>query len=240
MPRINKSSNTNVAVDAMEEVNQRVNQLESEFSHRLSKFKEELLLHKSSESLNFQQSEDLLSKFQEFEISIMADVNKLKDELKKACEKFDLEIDNINQKANNKFLLVHGLEESESKEDICTNILNLFNTKLQIPVEKAKIADCYHLGKKHDKDKKRPRTVVVEFIHKYVRDDIYYKKKVLKGTKLLITELLTRARLEIFRKCSGVRGLQCWTLNGNIIVLQNGKKTSLSNKHDMKNYLNIN
>lgn len=237
LTRGNKENNPN-SNSAMKEVNQRVDQLETEFSKQLSKFKEEFLVCKISDG-DDKVSRELLNKFQEFENNMMQEINKLRADMNKKFENLEDNIDYNMQKNNNKCLLIHGIQETDNERDVYNVVINLFQSKLQIPIEIADISDCYRLAKKSDKMDKRSRSIVVEFIHKYKRDEVFYKKKTLKGTKLLITELLTRGRLEIYGKCRSVYGQQCWTINGNIIVLKNGTKVMISNKYNLKKYLNI-
>lgn len=235
MPPKRNIINSKPNVKEMEEVNQRVNLLENEFSRRLSKFKEELLSRKTSEGTSFD-FEDLLNRFQQFEKNIMEEISTIKVDVSQKLSELELTVDTNTQRAYNKCLLVHGVPESE---EIYPAVLNLFNTKLKISIDKSVIADCYRLGKKDVNNKKQPRPIVVEFIHKYERDNIFYNKRALKGTKIVITELLTRLRLQIFQKCQSVYKQQCWTVNGNIIVVIDGKKVFISNKNDMRKYLNI-
>lgn len=235
MPPKKKNNNSKPIPSEMDEVNKRVNQLETEFSRRLSKFKEELLGQKPSDGANLD-FEDILNRFQQFEKTIMEEINTIKVDVSQKLSELEYSVDTNTQRAYNKCLLIHGVSESE---EIYPAVLNLFSTKLKISIDKSVIADCYRLGKKDVGNKKQARPIVVEFVHKYERDNVFYKKRVLKGTKIVITELLTRMRLQILQKCQSVYKQQCWTSNGNIIVMDGEKKVFISNRSDMKKYLNI-
>lgn len=228
-------------VDNLKEIRDRVNQLENEFSNKLLRFKEDML-SKGSSGGSGPPSDDILIKFQEFEKNIMESIFKIKEDVSKKLSDLEYIVDETIQKSNNKSLLLHGFLENEGKlgeaDDVFQNLINFIQNKFQVHIEKADIFDCYRLGKK-SKDKPRPRPLVVEFLHKWKRDEIFYRKSKLKGSPLMLTEVLTGGRLQIFKRCSQLYRGRCWTTNGKVIVLLNGKKVIIRNIEDLTKYSNI-
>lgn len=226
----------------MREITQRLDRLQSEFYENLSKFKEEFQLSKETNDNNSEQSENLVVKFQEFESKIMSDMENIKCAVKIKIEDLENKIDKTMQTFNNNSLLIHGIPEMDERgeENNMYNILiKLFKEKINVDVEKSQIADCYRLGAKRSMHGKTARPVIVRFIHKTKRDEIFYKKSALKGKQLIVTELLTKTRLEIFKKCNTIYKNQCWTVNGNIVVIKNNTKIFITNKNDLKKHLGL-
>lgn len=83
------------------------------------------------------------------------------------------------------------------------------------------IIAAYRVGQKSNN---RPRYNVVTFRDNKLKMDIYNKKKMLKGTKIVIKEDLTVDRLKIVKEASEKHGFKnVWTVNGNIFVKSNNK-----------------
>lgn len=234
--RRNHNSNS----DSIIEVNQRVQQLELDFTSQLTQFKEELQTTQRSEgNKNY---DDLLKKFEIFEQNVMDGIANIKEDLDKKFHDLEYIIDEGTQKVNNKVLLLHGLPESElsnksegnqneNNNDIYSLILKLLQTKCQTNIEKVDLSDCYRFGKKVINSKK-PRPVVIEFAHKWKRDELFFKKRLLKGSQLILSEFLTKPRLYLFKECQKV-SRQVWSINGNIFILQNGKRRLITSVQDL-------
>lgn len=226
-----KSNPSSSATSSLKEISDRISQLENDFSNKLSQFKVDMF-SKESNGDSGPSSDDTVAKFQLFETNIMESVRKIKEEVNKKLNDLECTMDETIQKYNNKSILLHGFVENEGKlgdaDDIYQNLIKFANNKLQVRIEKVDIVDCYRLGKK-SKDKTRPRPIVVEFLHKWKRDEVFYNKRKLKGSQLMITEYLTRGRFIQFKKCSQLYKEGCWTTNGRIVVISNGKKAFINN-----------
>lgn len=83
------------------------------------------------------------------------------------------------------------------------------------------ISDCYRYGKV---DVNRPRPVVIEFVRVLKRGEVFRNKSAFKGTKVVISEFLTKRRHSLFREARKRYDKNCWTVNGNVYVNVNGSK----------------
>lgn len=211
-----------------------INDLQTKFDTELKGFKESLKAATSPEPLAVNHNlEDIANKFVTFEASIMKQVADLKRSIRnieQRVDKIELSIDRSEQGVNNRKLIVHGIKEIDS-ENLFHEVISMFQTKLEITVNKQDISDCRRLGKKRH-DKVRP--IVVDFSVKWIRDEIFVNKAKLKGSGIMCTELLTKRRLELFKKCRGKYGQRCWTVNGAIIVvLADGGRKVISTEADL-------
>lgn len=75
--------------------------------------------------------------------------------------------------------------------------------------------------------------MVVLFTVRWLRDQVFTNKSKLKGSKLMCTEMLTKYRLEVFKKCAAVYGRQCWTSNGTVVVSRDGQKKFISSVNQL-------
>lgn len=65
-----------------------------------------------------------------------------------------------------------------------------------------------------------------EFIHRWKRDEVYYAKKGLKGSGLLLGEMLTLDNYKLFLKARKVYAERARTKRGNVVILVgNNKRT---------------
>ena len=148
--------------------------------------------------------------------------------MKKEMEEQSHSINRLELKRNQNIIIIHGVKENNS--DIYENVINLFSMNFNITVKKADLNMCYRLGQKANS--KKPRPIVVDFIHRWTRDQIFFSKKKLKGTKMIITEMLTYKILALFKEINQVMGNSAWTMNGLIIVLHNGRKITIKSESD--------
>ena len=77
----------------------------------------------------------------------------------------------------------------------------------------------------HPLPSKKGTLVIVKFIHRTQKNEVYRKKRLLKGTKMIITESLTKHRLQLLEKAR-LEFKQCpvWSWKGEIFVFHNNKK----------------
>ena len=129
---------------------------------------------------------------------------------------------------NSNILLLHGIDEGSS--NMYEVVQHLMLSKLNIDSEKRDFNHCYRLGQKMDG--KKPRPIVVDFATRWMRDIVFYSKKKLKGTKLLITEMLTLKNLNVYKIIREIQKISCWTRNGRVICLYNGKKMVIDTEEE--------
>ena len=77
----------------------------------------------------------------------------------------------------------------------------------------------------HPLPSKKGTPIIVKFIRRTQKNEVHRKKRLLKGTKMIITESLTKRRLQLLEKAR-LEFKQCpvWSWKGEIFVFHNNKK----------------
>ncbi|KAG5880639.1 hypothetical protein JTB14_037291 [Gonioctena quinquepunctata] len=84
-------------------------------------------------------------------------------------------------------LIFHGIREA--KNEICSELIrNLISEKLEVEVNPHEIERYYRIGKT---DGKKMRPIIMMFNESWRRNKLHSKKKMLKGSGLIIREDLT-------------------------------------------------
>ena len=123
------------------------------------------------------------------------------------------EIDQLEQYGHRNCLVVHGIDEVPN-EDTTQLVINNFAENLGVTVTPQDVGRSHRLGRENNK-KKRP--IIVKFARYAVRADVYRNKKKLKGKSFMITESLTRHRLDALTSLRNTHGpTKVWTQDGNI------------------------
>lgn len=181
---------------------------------------------------------DLITKLEIFENKANNEFELLQKELQllhETTKTIQENTDSLLQSTHNKKILLHGIDEGDEKniyEDVINELKNY-----NVNVIKEDVCNAYRLGKKLA-NKKRP--VVLEFLHQWRRDDIFYNKSTLKGSSILITEMLTKSNYKRFQECFKRFKKDCWTLHGKTVVKVRDKKIIISNDDELRKLLNLN
>ena len=127
-------------------------------------------------------------------------------------------------------ILIHGIEEKQGFENTDEAAIEVFN-KAKVTVEKKSINRSHRIGKRNN-DKKRP--IIVSFCSYQDKKAVFDAKKNLKGSKIVITESLTKSRYTLLQQCWETYGKnRCWTYDGRIWVEVDGDKFVISNEEDL-------
>nr|CAI5856793.1 unnamed protein product [Callosobruchus analis] len=122
---------------------------------------------------------------------------------------------------------IFNLPEKKN-EDLSTEIKRIFLDNLKLKVENHDIEECYRVGRKTDQ---KTRGVLVRFASLRIK----HRKKMLKGTKLVLKEDLTENRLKMMEAAIDKTSLRSvWTHLGNIFVLKEGKKIAIRAEKDVE------
>ena len=71
--------------------------------------------------------------------------------------------------------------------------------------------------------------MIIKFLRRIQRNYIYSKKELMKGKRMVITESLTRRRLQLLDAAKEVFGFKSvWSFHGNIFTFAAEKKTNIS------------
>lgn len=200
----------------------------------LNNIKEEIHNSVSNGDLNKDKT-NILNKLEIFEKKTNDELTFLRNEIKSlslTTQKILEDADNSLQLMHNRKILIHGIDDNGS--NVYSDVLNALKSS-KLNITKHDICNCYRLGKKLS-NKKRP--VVLEFLNQWRRDEIFYEKSELKGSSLLITEMLTRSNYRRFQECFKRFKKDCWTYYGKTIVKINDERVIISNDEQMKKVLN--
>lgn len=209
-----------------DDVNSRIKELEDTFQSQLSTFKGELSSLRRDESTpdNEEKIEQLMVKFAKFETLVMKNLEEIKNQVSHCLSQTDA---NLQKSMKNKCIL-YGVEEIQ-QEDLIINILDILNTNLKLNevadsmLTKNDISDCYRYGTRNSE---KPRPIVIEFVHMWKRQKVFYNKKLFKGSNYAITDLLTHQRYKLYSKIKDKFKKECWIKDGVIAFIWK-KKTYL-------------
>lgn len=172
------------------------------------------------------------------------DIAKLHDdiqELQSINRNLAKQLDDAEQYSRRNCLLLHGLPESKD-ENTTTKSLNHINNHLKLNITHDQIDRTHRIGKRHTEPtaegKPKHRPIIIKFVSYQQRQQVFRVKKVLKGTKTVITESLTNGRMDLLRNTQQmVRSgyfKDTWTLDGRVVALTNdGKKVTIAKKSDL-------
>ena len=155
-------------------------------------------------------------------------------------DRLQLDVDDLSQYTRRTNLLFHGLEESDDNEDTDKLVMEITNERLKLGITLDDIGRSHRLGKK-TAGKKRP--VIARFATYRKRKQVYDAKKNLKGSRIVITENLTKTRYNLYNECKQIFNQKnVWTLDGRIYVstgvkLQDGRneRRVITNEYDLEN-----
>ena len=110
----------------------------------------------------------------------------------------------------------------------------MVNDKLGVKINLSDLDRSHRLMQKIKSTK--PRPIIVKFTSYNVKAEVYRQKRKLKGSGIVITESLTKTRLELYHIVSKHAKVEAvWTSDGKIIALLSGnnKKVIIENNHDL-------
>uniref|UniRef100_A0A6P7GIJ4 Uncharacterized protein LOC114343111 isoform X1 n=1 Tax=Diabrotica virgifera virgifera TaxID=50390 RepID=A0A6P7GIJ4_DIAVI len=148
--------------------------------------------------------ETRLGNLEETVASLKVDINSTKTNLERKIEELNEKFDRLDQGNRRMCLRIFNLKEKE-KEDTRNEIINLINSKMGLNLKYEDINLCYRIGKQ-DKDKARAVYLKLNTIEN--KQTVYAKKKLLKGTGVVIKEDLTNLKLELVNQLTSLVGLK--------------------------------
>uniref|UniRef100_A0A6P7F3X2 Uncharacterized protein LOC114326270 n=1 Tax=Diabrotica virgifera virgifera TaxID=50390 RepID=A0A6P7F3X2_DIAVI len=231
--RGNSSGSQSTVQENQHNLNDRIAKLETFLKKGLSDIKSQISPAAPSEI----ESSLLSGTINDFETKFLAEINLVKSELTKLQSLIDnqqKDIEIIKKDKRSKILVLNGIEEKE-KEDIYDVVVKLIQQKFKIPINTNNIDNCYRMGKKRPHNKK-PRPVALKFVNKWMKIQVFGAKKGLKGSGIVISEMLSQENRELYLKVKeSVGARNCWTFEGNIYTLVNNTKTLIKTISDLGN-----
>lgn len=241
MPTNKKTKKT-----ASGDITLRMDELTSHFQREMEEFKNELTqASRGAVSGPAENSslDDLLIRFEDFQKSVCSDLEKIKGQilqLQKSVSELKRSTEVQSQRLCKNKLLIYGVVESkgENSRSLIESTLQILNDKLTskgIIMDKTQINDCYRYGKKRisDTNSDKHRPVLLEFTHTWNRNNVYFNKSAFRGTKVVITELLTGTRYDTYREAKKQYNKNCWTVNGNVFICVDGEKRLIRDIADL-------
>lgn len=177
----------------------------------------------------------LINKIELLHEKLNAEIQIIKCDIDKALDQLNYAVESQIQKTYNRNVIVYGLQE-QGEKNIYESARELFSSKVGCQVEKSDISFCYRMGNKVN-GKIRP--LVVEFVNKWKRDEVFSNKSKLKGTKIMIVEMLTKSRIELFSMVRKKYGHKCWTHNGEVFISNDTKVIRVKDKQSFDKYIAI-
>ncbi|KAJ8936085.1 hypothetical protein NQ314_012494, partial [Rhamnusium bicolor] len=144
--------------------------------------------------------------------------------LKSDTEEIKIENDNIQQYSRRNNVRIFGVKEME-KEKPEDEVFKLINEKIGVNLQSWDIEVCHRVG---IKAKNKERAILVKFSSNKTKNEVLYKKKALKGTKVVIREDLTQQKIEILKIAVEEFGAKNNTWKALIGVAPNGVVTFVS------------
>ena len=134
------------------------------------------------------------------------------------------ELDTMEQYSRRNCLAVHGIPET--KEDSTDAVLHVFNGQLNYR--------SHRLGRFQPSSNK-PRPVIVKFVSYATRRQVFSAKRRLRGSKIVITENLTKRRSDLLNRTRAQPDIKAaWTTDGRIVcLLENGEKRTIVTERDL-------
>lgn len=152
--------------------------------------------------------------------------------LKSQVELVALGLDRLETQSRRKVLLLHGISEDKD-EDVLQKTLGVLTGRMKLSDAKSTaIESCHRLGAK--KDSARP--ILVRFTSLHFRSCVWKAKTSLKGSKITVTEFLTKSRQEVFIAARNHFGMRnCWSADGMVIILlPNKSRIKISSTSELK------
>nr|CAI5828147.1 unnamed protein product [Callosobruchus analis] len=172
-------------------------------------------------------------KLQEMNLKNNTIIKDLKDEtaiLRTENEHLMRQIDELDQKARLKNIRIFKLKETD--DEILTNrVTELFQSKMGIRTRNEDILSCTRTGKKAEN---KTKGILLELANISLKNKIYDKKKLLKGSGVVLKEDLTGNRLKLMELAIEKHSLwHVWSYRRNVYVYKNNKRHLISCESDI-------
>lgn len=170
-------------------------------------------------------AEKIDNKIEQLANAYQQKVSQLEEKLEQAYKT----IDSLEQYSRRNSLRIYGLP-LVSNENTDDTVIRFCKEKLQLEIKKEMIDYSHRLGK----DENRSKPLLVKFVNRNIKNEIYRKKSKLKGTKLVIREDLTLKNIQLMKSARD-KFNTAWTNNCNIFTKVNGKIYKIGSYSDINN-----
>lgn len=206
----------------IKELGSRLDKLQNDFQKQLSEFKT-LYADNIKNTTEAVCNDDFLKKFGDFEATVRENILNIKsdiDALSRSQETIIKKVEYNEYLSYKHDIIIHGIPEEENDyAGLLNKILEILNNKFKAKLTKNDLDFTTRIGKKGDKI----RPVLVGFLQRWKRDNIYSMKKTLKGSGLFMCEWLPKSVLDLLKKARNLFGNNSWVNhNGSVFVKNDG------------------
>ncbi|CAG9769994.1 unnamed protein product [Ceutorhynchus assimilis] len=122
--------------------------------------------------------------------------------LKESVELIEKESKRSQARQMSNIIIVRGINENVNNVYDC--LVDIFKNKLKIvDISKRDLNYCYRIGAKDSRNNKS-RPLAVQFCTKWIRDQVFFNKKHLKGSQILITEIVVHKQFQLNQNVSNL------------------------------------
>lgn len=137
-----------------------------------------------------------------------------------------VELDRLQQYTRRNNVRIFGLKSDH--QTVESSVIKILNDTLKLDVNVGAIDRCHHVGgltKRH---------VIVKFVSYRDRDRVLRNRRMLKGSGISITEDLTKARVNLFKRAQELfKRENVWTLDGAIFVRNRDGKNRVTTEAEL-------
>jgi len=141
-------------------------------------------------------------------------------------------LNDLEQYSRRNCLLLHGAVSPTS--DTVQFILDTAKNTLGIDLSESDIDRAHPLPRRKGSDGQRPPPIVIKFVSYTARHKFFSAKSKLKGSKLFVTEQLTKENALLLRATREKMG-NGWSMDGRIYCLHDSVKKRVANRTDLDN-----
>ena len=154
-------------------------------------------------------------------VTLRTEQEELKQQVKEAkflaelAEKRAEDLDSYGRRNN---IRIYGVKE-ERGEDCEAKVLNIVHDKLKVDLKKENIEAVHRLGAKKE-NQQTSRGIIVRFVSRRNRDSVFYAKRNLRDTGIVIAEDLTKKQYSLLNIVKDNMDLckQAWTKKGQVFM----------------------
>ena len=179
-----------------------------------------------------------VNEFESFKAVNEQVTRELKTENKRLQERLDNLSDVVDDHEQRNCLLLHGVEEMDG-ENTDDMVLKIINERLELPMVLENIQRSHRLGPRNASRNTRQnptkrRAIISRFRDFRARQSVFYKKKMLKGTGISITENLTKKRYTLYKHAVAKYGIgKIWTIEGRVTTKIDDKIFVIKSENDL-------
>nr|CAI5860790.1 unnamed protein product [Callosobruchus analis] len=191
------------------DINSKVVMIEERLEAGLENIKNQLGTgHKNPEAVS-----SLIDKINQLESSIKSSLREVKIALEE-------HIDKQKKPEHENGIALFGIPEGDTRT-LPDTIANFISAKFKIEVTVADIYSCYRLGTgaRAVKKGKHPRPVALYFVNRWRRDKVFFAKSNIKGSGVVMSEILTENALQLYKQTKTILGAKIvWTWRGDFNI----------------------